>query len=83
MATSENGLLDAWKVYRKDPESQDGKLILSDIERWKNYYMFVNTCVYQMIPKNQWNKNYLNVNLSTYVTIVEKSFAMIVFEKYS
>ena len=33
MATSENGLLDIWKGYRKDPESQDDKLIVSDMEK--------------------------------------------------
>ena len=33
MATSKNGLLDICKVSRKDPESQDGKLIVSDMER--------------------------------------------------
>ena len=80
MASNENGLLDIWKVYRKNPESQDGKLIVSDMKKWETYYMFVNTCVYQMIPKNQWKRNYLNANLSTYVTIADESFTMLVLE---
>ena len=33
MAISENGLLDIWKVYRKDTKNQDGKLIVSDVDR--------------------------------------------------
>ena len=83
MATSENGLLDIWKVYRKDPESQYGKLTVSDMERWEIYYMFVNTCVYQMIPKNQLKRNYLNANLITYVTVADEPFAMLVLENYA
>ena len=33
MDISENGFLDIWKVYRKDPEHQDGKLVVSDMDR--------------------------------------------------
>ena len=83
MAISENGLLDIWKVYRKDPESKDCKLIVSDMYRWEIYYMFVNTCVYQMISKKKWKRNYLNANLSTYVTIADEAFEILVLENYA
>ena len=45
--------------------------------------MFVNTCVYQMIPKKQWERNYLNSNMSTYITIADEAFAMLVLENYA
>ena len=45
--------------------------------------MFVNACVYKMIPKKKWKSNYLIANLSTYVTIADESFAILVLENYA
>ena len=45
--------------------------------------MTANTCIYQMISKKKWKWNYLNANLSTYVTIADEAFAMLVFENYA
>ena len=50
IANSDRGLVDLWKMYSKDTTGTN-ELILNSEDKQDLYFMFVNTCVYHMVPK--------------------------------
>ena len=50
IANSDRGLVDLWKMYSKDTIGTN-VIILNSEDKQDFYFMFVNTCVYHLVPK--------------------------------
>ena len=78
LAGTENGLSGLRDLYELDEES--GELKEINQEKTDIYYMFVNTCLVHMIPKNMWNRNHMNKPLSELTSVADEAMAMLVLE---
>ena len=78
-AASEKGLECLWAFYegRKD---NNGTIAVKNEEDRDLYYMFIDTCVVNMISRKDWKNDHNCKNLSKYITVSDEAFAMLVLE---
>ena len=75
-ATTEQGLQGLWDFYKVS----EGNLEVEDDDQRSMYYMFVDTCVSNMMPKKYWKENHMTKKLSDFLTISNEAFAMLILE---
>ena len=75
-ATSEQGLKGLWDFYKVS----EGNLEVENDDLRSMYYMFVDTCVSNMMPKKYWKENHMTKKLSEFLTISNEAFAMLILE---
>ena len=78
-AASKNGLTNLWAFYDGEKDNNGKIAVKSEADR-DLYYMFIDTCVVNMISKRDWKKHHNSKNLSKYITVSEEAFAMLVLE---
>ncbi len=78
-ASTETGLLSMWAFYNNTKEA-DGRILVKNEEDRDMYYMFIDTCVVNMISKATWKSYHNCTNLSKYITVSDEAFAMLILE---
>ena len=78
-AASKDGLANLWAFYDSEKDSNGAIAVKNEADR-DLYYMFIDTCVVNMISKRDWKKHHNSKNLSKYVTVSDEAFAMLVLE---
>ena len=75
------GLMNIWDIFSPERDAT-GKVtgMRKSESAERMYWMFVDTCVFNTIPRKDWKKEHVNKNLSDFVHPTNEAFAMLVLE---
>ena len=76
-----DGLMNIWNIFSPKKDS-NGKVIevTKSESAERMYWMFVDTCVFNTVPRKDWKRDHVNKNLSEFVHPTHEAFAMLVLE---
>ena len=81
LAASTKGLMDMWNIFSSEQNRSTGVTKLRKDEGAERlYWMFVDTCVFNTIPRKDWKRNHINKNLSDFIHPTNEAFAMLALE---
>ena len=80
-AASQGGLMNIWKIFSPQRDATGKVTGMSKSESAERmYWMFVDTCVFNTIPRKDWKKEHMNKKLSDFIHPTNEAFAMLVLE---
>ena len=78
-AKTDKGLEGLWAFYDNKAD-RNGEIPVKNNDLRDMYYMFIDTCVVNMITRASWKSNHDTEDMSKYISVSDEAFAMLILE---
>ena len=79
-AKTDRGMIGLWAFYNNEKDPSSDEYLVKNEEDRDIYYMFIDTCVVNMITKAAWKTNHDAKPMSKYISVSDEAFAMLILE---